>query len=604
MPIGASHHQKTVIIDDAVAFSGGLDLTIRRWDTPEHRPDHPLRKDPQGKPYPPFHDVQMMIDGSAAVSLAALARQRWLRATGEELEAPCEVRETPDPNPRHDPWPASVKPDFTNVVIGIARTEPDCGDAPEIREVEHLFHDMVRAAERSIYVESQFLTALPLAKTVVERLRQRPELQVAIVMPRTHESWLEQQTMLAGRQRWEQYIREAGAADSVRFLYPNVRHGGTDTPVMVHSKVMIVDDRLLRIGSANLCNRSMAVDSECDLVVEATGQGDRAAIARVRDSLLGEHCGATPDEVAAALKQKGSLFGALDALGGRDRSLCPIADAPPDPSDLTAPIEAIGDPEKPIATAAYLGDLAVEPGRPGRLSVIVKACLAIFIVVALVSAWRFTPLADVLQPELVVEALARTPMGPLVFASAIGIFVVAGLMAFPLNLLIVGTAAAFGPWTGFAVAATGALSSALVTYAVGRWLGADVLRQVFGPGINRIRSKIADWGFVTITAIRLVPVAPFTLVNLVAGAIGVPLVHYTAGTLLGLTPGLIIMSALGAKTLDLLRHPTLEHILLFAGLLLVWAALAFGMQALARRFSNRFVGRSARRDSSEVSVAR
>ncbi|MDU7521470.1 MAG: phospholipase, partial [Roseomonas mucosa] len=85
VPFGASHHQKIVVVDGAIAFAGGLDLTIRRWDTAEHDPDNPLRVDPGGTPYPPFHDVQMLVDGPAAADLAELVRRRWARAACEEL---------------------------------------------------------------------------------------------------------------------------------------------------------------------------------------------------------------------------------------------------------------------------------------------------------------------------------------------------------------------------------------------------------------------------------------------------------------------------------------------------------------------------------------
>ena len=65
-PVGASQHQKIVVVDDAVAFSGGLDLSKWRWDAPARRPDDDRRIDPDGKPYPPFHDIQMAVDGQAA----------------------------------------------------------------------------------------------------------------------------------------------------------------------------------------------------------------------------------------------------------------------------------------------------------------------------------------------------------------------------------------------------------------------------------------------------------------------------------------------------------------------------------------------------------
>ena len=80
LPLGSSQHQKIVVIDNAVAFSGGLDLTIRRWDTSEHLADHPLRRDPDGEPYPPFHDVQCMVEGEAAAALGEIAAARWAAA--------------------------------------------------------------------------------------------------------------------------------------------------------------------------------------------------------------------------------------------------------------------------------------------------------------------------------------------------------------------------------------------------------------------------------------------------------------------------------------------------------------------------------------------
>ena len=108
-----SHHQKIVVIDDAMAFVGGLDLAARRWDTPEHRADDPRRMF-DGKPYPPVHDVMIAVDGEAGRELAALARKRWEAATGKAI-SPVEVTD--------DPWPAELVPDLTNVSVGIACTD-------------------------------------------------------------------------------------------------------------------------------------------------------------------------------------------------------------------------------------------------------------------------------------------------------------------------------------------------------------------------------------------------------------------------------------------------------------------------------------------------
>ena len=73
-PFYAAHHQKIVVVDDCIAFVGGIDLTVRRWDTPDHRIDDPDRVDPDGKAYPPVHDIQMVVDGDAARAVARVAR--------------------------------------------------------------------------------------------------------------------------------------------------------------------------------------------------------------------------------------------------------------------------------------------------------------------------------------------------------------------------------------------------------------------------------------------------------------------------------------------------------------------------------------------------
>ncbi len=129
LPLGAAHHQKIVTVDDALAFVGGFDLTVRRWDNSEHRFTHACRIDPSGEPYLPYHDVQAVIDGKAARALAELVRKRWERGA-------CN-RPPPMASPA-DRWPDSVQPDLTDIDVGIARTYPAVDDEPEIREVEAL----------------------------------------------------------------------------------------------------------------------------------------------------------------------------------------------------------------------------------------------------------------------------------------------------------------------------------------------------------------------------------------------------------------------------------------------------------------------------------
>ena len=166
----------------------------------------------------------------------------------------------------------------------------------------------------------------------------------------------------------------------------------------------------------------------------------------------------------------------------------------------------------------------------------------------------------------------------------IGIFLAGGLVAFPIVILIAATAAAFGPWLGFLYATLGALASALALYAIGARFGQSALRSLLGERLDRVRSRIARRGVLAVAAVRVVPVAPFTLVNLALGASGIKLVDYVAGTLLGMLPGLIVVSALSHRIVAIISNPSVTEVSLLALAVAAWVAVSLGVQALVSRF--------------------
>ncbi|TSD85320.1 phospholipase [Mycobacterium sp. KBS0706] len=572
IPVGSSHHQKIVVIDDAVAFVGGLDLTVRRWDTSEHRPEAPARIDPAGAPYPPFHDVQMAVDGAAARALGDLARWRWQRAGCEALPAVAT---------RSVPWPEKLEADFRDVVVGISRTLPLYPGEGEVREIEALFEDMVDTARETIYIENQFLTCARIAERLARRMREVPTLQAVLTAPRIHHSWVEHRAMAAGRIRFVEILRAAGVADRVRLLHPQSGHDGATADIMVHSKLMIVDDRLLRIGSANLCNRSMAVDSECDLTIEAMNAAERQAIGAVRARLLGEHCGVEPTEMERRIRTAGSLVAALDRTGDGERRLVRIDDGQAVAEDSGWTIAAVADPHQPLP-ATGLVDRALASVR-ARWRGLLRIVPIVVAALLLALAWGTTDLAGWAQPERLQQSLhglAGTGWAlPLVVAA----FVLGGMVMFPVTVLIAATAAAYGAWPGLAYAGAGALASALAGYLVGLLAGENALRAVMGPRLHRIRDGIARRGVVAVATIRLVPIAPFTLVNLVAGAARIPILDFVLGTAIGLAPGLLVLSTLGDRLLSILNDPSPAQIGVLLAVIAAWIALSIGLQALVSR---------------------
>ena len=318
-PVGSAHHQKIVVIDDALAFCGGIDITGDRWDTREHLDDNPERVRPTTKrPYGPWHDVSTAVDGEAARALGELARRRWKNATGEDIEPPPPARAV---------WPEGLQTSFRDVDVAIARTAPGHGDEKAVFEIERLYLAAIRGARRTIYVESQYFASRKIAEAMAARLREPDGPEIIVVNPETANGWLEEEVMGSSRARLLRLVAEADTHGRFRIYTPVTDLG---RPIYVHAKVMVVDDRLLKVGSSNLNNRSLGFDTECDLAIEAnaSSEGARraAAIVTFRNELLAEHLGVDSDIVARTIQRSGgSLIRAVEDLRrSRGRTLVPF----------------------------------------------------------------------------------------------------------------------------------------------------------------------------------------------------------------------------------------------------------------------------------------
>jgi phospholipase D1/2 len=566
LPLGSAQHQKIVVIDGAVAFSGGLDLTIRRWDTSEHAAGNPHRVDPDGKPYPPFHDVQCMVDGEAAATLLELVENRW-RAAG------CTVENSN--LPADDRWPASVPVQARDIVTGIARTEIRTAHDPGVDEVARLFEASINAANRFIYIENQFTSTTEIASVLAQRMQDVPSLRVLIVTPKMHSSWFESQAMQGGRGGFIDAFVAAGVMDRIRFLYPATRDATSAAAVMVHSKVMIVDDYLLRIGSANLNNRSMGADTECDLAFEATSEENRQFITRLRRGLIGHFCGVGEREIE---DNEADLLGYLDRLSADDRekSLQPI-DSSSQFGGVASVVQPVADPREPLG-------LERAANRMLTLRTVLAVCGLAAALGGLALLWRYTSLSDFTEIGLVSSVISRSEFAPLL---AIAAFVVGGLVVFPVVVLIAATAAALGPWLGFVTAGTGVLLSALVLFGIGRVLGHVRLQRLLGRRALRVQNRIVGKGIVAVAMIRMVPIAPFSIVNVIAGASELRLRDYMLGTALGMLPGIIMMAVLGAQIADLARDASWANVLLLGFAIIAWSAVCLGVQFLVTWLAGR-----------------
>jgi len=575
-PIGGSQHQKIAVIDDAAAFCGGIDLTKNRWDTPEHRLDDPRRKDSNGTLYAPFHDNQMIVAGEAAAALGDLFRDRWRFATGKNLQ--------PVDGSRSSVWPASLSPAVTETRIGIVRTLPAFKGRREVRETENLYRDAIAAARESIYIENQYLTSAAVARALAQSLQQEKGPEIIIVLPRESSGWLEQSTMDAVRAHILSRLAAADRSHRLSVLYPALGNG--ENSIYVHSKTMVVDDRLAVVGSANLSNRSMGLDSECSLVLEAEGNPQAAeAIAAFRSALLAEHLGKSSAEIRKIGADTKSLIRTIASATGEDRLLRPLEyRKPPLDGSRLVPDDDWLDPERPVELDRVFDQFVHEEAGPNGKFNLLKIAVVLLVLLALAAAWRWTPLSHWISLEALAGVAGYFRDSPLLPFGVLGAYVVGGLMMVPVTVLIGASAIIFPSYLAAAYAFAGCLLSSIAAYLIGAGFGRQLVRKLAGRRLNRLSKRLARQGIVTVAIVRNLPVAPFTIVNLVAGASHIKLKDFLLGTALGMLPGIVAITVFADRVTAAVKDPKWSNIAIAAGLAVV---LALGLWLTQKRLRSR-----------------
>ena len=338
-PLGCSHHQKIAVIDDRFAVCGGIDMAGDRWDTRDHLDHDPRRKRPGGGLYGPWHDCTMLLEGEAAAVLGRFGRKRWEQAGGKPFK-PCRPQEP-------SPWPARVEAEFRDVEIGISRTRSHYAEAREVREIEALFLDHIARAKRFIYFENQYFASRRIAEAIAQRMAEPDPPEIVLINPESSSGWLEQAAMDGARIRLVKAIKQVDHRNRFSVWHPYTAEGA---PIYVHSKLTIVDDEILRIGSANLNNRSMGLDSECDVFIDSARPGNdhcRDPIRRLRISLLAEHCGIRPETVAEQLDRHGTMASMIAAAPQDGRRLGQFVPRVLSDAETALADNEVLDPERP-----------------------------------------------------------------------------------------------------------------------------------------------------------------------------------------------------------------------------------------------------------------
>ncbi|WPJ97190.1 VTT domain-containing protein [Coraliomargarita algicola] len=532
--VGASHHQKVVMVDGGFAFCGGLDLSTWRWDTQAHQPEDPLRVTPDGEQYQPYHDIHTAVTGPAAHALDELCRQRWQRATKEE--APW-----PNPSSENTVWPESIQPNFENANAVFALTYSEYKEYPAVTQIEELHLDMIAAAERYIYIENQYLSSHTITDALIERLGEEEGPEIIIILTQDTGGWLEEGTLGLLRCRLLEKLVEADTHSRFGAYFPHVSdEAGNESQVYVHAKTMICDDRAVMVGSANLSNRSMKVDSE---VMMTLGLDEAAEAApELLRRLLGIHLGHSQDKVDQSLASTNSINQTIrDLRKGSHHQLRNLEIGCAGPVRRKLADTQLLDPDDPIDLGYWLrkatrsDDSNQSSHNWKRYAIIATSIAAVFLLgLGLKEAWG--SVIDKESVETFFQSLNQSPWKlPLLF----GIFFLAGMTGISINVLLVSATLVISPWAAFACGFGGSLLSAVAALYVGRMAGYPVLEKLFHDRLDRLSKKIQDRGVLSVALLRLVPIAPFVVVNLVAGISKMKLRTFVAGSCLGMLPGML-----------------------------------------------------------------
>lgn len=311
--VGASHHQKFVVIDGVFAFAGGMDVCSSRWDDRRHIPENLERTDKNGAIYKPYHDVQAYLSGPIVEELVRVFKNRWRGSGGGNL---------PLANDRHglfsafqDSFPLAAD----SAALSQTRARTLVPLRGPIEEIRALYRDAIHNAEKLIYLENQYFSSESVYQAFTERMSapNRPPLQVIMMLPKKPTAFVEEIALGIAQARMLNSLKGVAKRNghSLGIYYSTaMSQEGNEVPTYIHTKLLLTDDRFLTIGSANTTNRSMGLDTELNVSWEANTIKNMALFESIREfrvSLLAEHTGLSDNDDKARLS---SINGIVDYL--------------------------------------------------------------------------------------------------------------------------------------------------------------------------------------------------------------------------------------------------------------------------------------------------
>lgn len=210
------------------------------------------------------------------------------------------------------------------------------------------------------------------------------------------------------------------------------------------------------------------------------------------------------------------------------------------------------------------------------------AVLSVLLIVT--GIWRYTPLKEYADPQALVSIfLTYFTDGRVSPVVATLVFSIAGVIMVPVTALIFATALLFPFWEGLAVSTVGVLASSSLSYLLGKSMGPDTLKSLFGKKFEALIDNIGAEGFMTVLSLRLLPLAPYGVMNMALGNLRIPFLHFAVGTLMGMSPGIIGINYFGRAITRLLEDPSVMSLIILVGAMILIVAIVLTGKKMSKK---------------------
>ncbi len=549
-PLLSSMHSKMVVVDEEHLFVGGIDLDLGRRDGEYNKSDDPIRVDKDGESFKPFRDYALHFNSQEVKVFAQFFDQLW----------ESQIKQKSFIEAKHEGQEGNVY---------ISRTVPKFKGNKQDRSIFKMHKWLIQNAKDYIYIENQYLTSEKIVELLVETLKKEDGPEVVIVVSYGKMPFIEKMSMGA---LLTNYVNTLVNNDPYERLKIYTLFTGDDKDreyVKIHSKCIIVDDQYLKIGSSNINNRSMEFDYELDALF--IGDKVRSFKTRIFQTLL---------SYGGPVEIKDSIIETFETAKKQYNKIVEVKDILHEKSIMVEYKDYLPLDKKEMTFFERAGQMFITKKRFINLNYkIIFGCL--MLILAVMGALYVGP--DEVN-KAVQKVIASLDVESSFFLMAV-FFVAYSLLGpifFPLNAFIFICGAYLDIAQAFTTAIAGALSVATTSYWFGAFFASDMKIDSKIEKVQQLKRLLKRNSLMTLVFLRVVPVAPYPLVNMVCGKFKVGFSKYITGTFLGVLPGTCAFILFEKQLIELIQAPSIVNLV---SLILVVILFIFGIRFIRRRMS-------------------